>query len=74
MKNKYVQNCRFVHHAKFHCIMTTLDRLFKIKFERGGTRKEPIQAQENQEQEVKSMDPNDPNREFWLSRLVLKKI
>ena len=31
-----VQNCRFVHHAKFHCIVTTLNRLFKIEFERGG--------------------------------------
>ena len=42
MKNKFVQNCRFVHHAKFHCIMTTLNRLFKIEFERGGgTGKEP---------------------------------
>ena len=42
MKNKSVQNCRFVHHAKFHCIMTTLKELFKIKFERGGgTGKEP---------------------------------
>ena len=36
MMNKSVQNCRFVHHAKFHCIMTTLNRLFKIEFERGG--------------------------------------
>ena len=36
MKNKSVQNCRFVHHAKFLCIMTTLKRLFKIEFERGG--------------------------------------
>ena len=36
MKNKSVQNCRFVHHAKFHCIMTTLNRLFKIELERGG--------------------------------------
>ena len=36
MKNKSVQNCRFVHHAKFHCIVTTLNRLFKIEFERGG--------------------------------------
>ena len=42
MKNKSVQNCRFVHHAKFHCIVTTLNRLFKIEFERGGgTGKEP---------------------------------
>ena len=40
MKNKSVQNCRFVHHAKFHCIMTTLNELFKIEFERwGGERK-----------------------------------
>ena len=36
MKNKSVQNCRFVHHAKFHCIMTTLNKLFKIEFERLG--------------------------------------
>ena len=43
MKNKSVQNCRFVHHTKFHCIMTTLNRLFKFEFERGGgeTGKEP---------------------------------
>ena len=41
MNNKYVQNCRFVHHAKFQCIMTTLKRLFKIEFEKGGTGKEP---------------------------------
>ena len=43
MKNKSVQNCRFVQHAKFHCIMTTLNKLFKIEFERwrgGGTGKE----------------------------------
>ena len=46
MKNKSVQNCRFVHHAKFHCIMTTLNRLFKIEFERGGgTGKEPTELQ-----------------------------
>ena len=36
MKNKSVQNCRFVHHAKFRCIMTTLNKLFKIEFERRG--------------------------------------
>ena len=43
MKNKSVQNCRFFHHAKFHCIMTTLNKLFKIEFERwgGGNGKEP---------------------------------
>ena len=34
MKNKSVQNCRFVHHAQLHCIVTTLNRLFKIEFER----------------------------------------
>ena len=32
---------RFVHHAKFHCIMTTLIKLFKIEFERGGMEKSP---------------------------------
>ena len=36
MKNKSVQNCRFVYHTKFHCIMTTLNKLFKNVFERGG--------------------------------------
>ena len=36
MTNKSVQNCRFVHHAKFHCIMTMLNRLFSIETERGG--------------------------------------
>ena len=36
MKNKSVQNCRFVHHAKFHCIMTTLNRLFKVNLKGGG--------------------------------------
>ena len=41
MKNKSVHSCRFVHHAKFHCIMTTLNKLFKVEFERGGTGKEP---------------------------------
>ena len=45
MKNKSVRNCRFVHHAKFHGIMTTLNRLFKIEFEKrgggGATGKEP---------------------------------
>ena len=41
MKKKSVQNCRFVHHAKLHCIVATLNRLFKIEFERGGTGKEP---------------------------------
>ena len=42
MKNKSVHSCRFVHHAKFHCIMTTLNKLFKFEFERRGeTGKEP---------------------------------
>ena len=42
MKNKSVHSCRFVHHAKFHCIMTTLNNLFKVEFEKGGgTGKEP---------------------------------
>ena len=39
MKNKSVHSCRFVHHAKFHCFMTTLNKFFKIKFERGGLEK-----------------------------------
>ena len=43
MKNKSVQNCRFVHHVKFDCVMTTLNRLFEFEFERGeGTGKEPM--------------------------------
>ena len=36
MKNKSVHNCQFVHHANFHCIMTTLNKVFKNAFERGG--------------------------------------
>ena len=40
MENKSVHSCRFVQHAKFHCIMTTLNKLFKIEFERGKTGKE----------------------------------
>ena len=42
MKSKSVHSCRFVHHAKFHCVLTTLKKLFKIEFERRGeTGKEP---------------------------------
>ena len=40
MKYNSVHSCRFVHQAKFHCIMTTLNRLFKSEFERGETGKE----------------------------------
>ena len=36
IKNKSVHSCRFVHHAKFHCFMTMLKKLFKIKLEGGG--------------------------------------
>ena len=36
-----VHSCRFVHHAKLHRIMTTLNRLFKIEIQRGGTGKKP---------------------------------
>ena len=36
MKNKSVHSCRFVHHAKYHCLMTTLIKLFEIEFEKGG--------------------------------------
>ena len=35
MRNKSVHSCRFIYHAQFHCIMTRLNRLFKIEFERG---------------------------------------
>ena len=35
MKNKSVHSCRFFHHAKFHCIITTLNKLFKVEFESG---------------------------------------
>ena len=35
MKNKAVYSCLFVHHAKFHCIMTSLNKPFKIEFEGG---------------------------------------
>ena len=40
IKDKSVHSCRFVHHTKFYCIMTTLNKLFRIEFERG-TGKEP---------------------------------
>ena len=46
MKNKSVHSCRFVHHAKFDCIITTLNKLFKIEFERGETGKEPKEFQD----------------------------
>ena len=38
MKNKSVHSCRFVHRF-VHCIMTTLNRLFKSEHERGGLEK-----------------------------------
>ena len=41
MKNKSVHCCRFVHHAKFHCIMTSLNKLFKIELKGGGLEKSP---------------------------------
>ena len=41
MKVQCVQSCRLVHHAKFHIIMTTLNKLFKMELERGETVKEP---------------------------------
>ena len=42
MKSKSVHSCRFVQHAKIHCIMTTLNKLFKIEFERGELEKSQI--------------------------------
>ena len=42
MKNKSVLSCRFVQHGKLHCIMAMLNKLFKIEFERVGSRKEPV--------------------------------
>ena len=41
MKNKCAHNYWCVRHAKFHCIMSTLNKLFTNKFERGKTGKEP---------------------------------
>ena len=35
MKNKSVHSRRFVHHAKFHCIMTTLNKLSKLNLKGG---------------------------------------
>ena len=35
MKNKSVHSCRFVNHDNVHWNMTTLNKLFKIEFERG---------------------------------------
>ena len=42
MKNKPDHSCRFVHHAKFYCIMITLNKLFKSEFERGKLEKSSI--------------------------------
>ena len=42
MKKKIVHNCRFVHHAKFHCIMTMLYKLIKIDFDRGELEKSRV--------------------------------
>ena len=42
MENKSVHSCRFVRYAKFHCIMTTLNMLFRTEIERWETGKEPI--------------------------------
>ena len=39
MKNKSVGSCRFVHHAKFHCLIKTLNKLFEIEIERGDWKK-----------------------------------
>ena len=44
MKNKSVHNCQFIHYANFHCIMTTLNKVFKNAFEKGGTGKEPTKV------------------------------
>ena len=43
MKSKSIHSCRFLLLAKFHCIMTTLNKLIEIEFERGlgETGKEP---------------------------------
>ena len=39
MKNKSVHNCQFVHHANFHCIMTTLNKVSKMNLKGGGLEK-----------------------------------
>ena len=52
MKNKSVQSCQFVHHAKFHCIMTTLNKLFENHFERGELEKSPESATNSEVQFV----------------------
>ena len=36
-----VPSCQFFPHAKIHCIMATLNKLFKIEFESAETEKEP---------------------------------
>ena len=41
MKNKSVHSCQFFPHAKIHCIMATLNKLFKNEFESAETEKEP---------------------------------
>ena len=41
IRNKSVHSCQLVHHAKFHCMVTTLNKLFKIEFERVELGKNP---------------------------------
>ena len=35
MKNNSVHSCQFVHLAKFHCFILTLNKLFKNEIEKG---------------------------------------
>ena len=66
MKNKSVQNCRFVHHAKFHFIMTTLNKLFKIEFERwGGNWKRAENATFASFAYLKTLNSAFKNRNLW---------
>ena len=50
-KGKRAQLC-FNYHAKFHCFMTTLNRLFKIEIQRRGDWKRADNAYENHSEEL----------------------
>ena len=41
-EKKSAHSCRFVHHAKFYCILTTLINVFKIEFERRGWKRASV--------------------------------
>ena len=75
-KNKSVHSCRFVHHAKFHRIMTTLDKHFKTEFEGLGLQKSLRtnhgSAQSDRRNNVLSQVVERPQRGMDSSQRILE--